>query len=89
MNHVSYKIIKCCRSQISSQFSFSFSTEGKWRVWIATNENPAAGTDATVYMVVYGDKGKTDDIILGAGDGYFEAGNEDEFTVSIICSLIK
>lgn len=40
-------------------------------------------------MVVYGDKGKTDDIILGAGDGYFEAGNEDEFTVSIICSFIK
>ncbi|XP_071837899.1 uncharacterized protein [Apostichopus japonicus] len=58
-------------------------SKGKWRVWIATNENPAAGTDATVYMVVYGDKGKTDDIILGAGDGYFEAGNEDEFTIQI------
>ena len=59
-------------------------TEGKWKVWVSTNENPTAGTDAMVFLSVYGDRGKTDDLVLGCGDGYFEPGGEDEFNVSCL-----
>ncbi|XP_030838662.1 uncharacterized protein LOC105447429 isoform X2 [Strongylocentrotus purpuratus] len=58
-------------------------SRGKWRAWIATDENPAAGTDATVSITVYGEKGKSEDIVLGSGEGRFEAGNEDEFNVQV------
>ena len=70
--------------------NFVFFLGGKFRAWVATSENPAAGTDAVVSLVVYGDKGKSDDIILGCGDGKFESGNEDEFTVcNQIHSFVK
>ena len=62
----------------------SWSTEGKWQVLVTTNDNPVAGTDAMVFLSVYGSKGKTDDLVLGCGDGHFEAGEEDEFNVSYL-----
>ncbi|XP_071496852.1 oxygen-regulated protein 1-like [Diadema antillarum] len=58
-------------------------SRGKWRSWVVTDDNPAAGTDATVSITVYGDKGKSEDIVLGSGDGRFEAGNEDEFNLQV------
>ncbi|XP_041483698.1 uncharacterized protein LOC121430484 isoform X9 [Lytechinus variegatus] len=58
-------------------------SRGKWRAWVVTDENPAAGTDATVSVTVYGEKGKSEDIVLGSGEGRFEAGNEDEFNIQV------
>ena len=51
---------------------------------MTTNDNPVAGTDAMVFLSVYGDKGKTDDLVLGCGDGHFESGETDEFNVSTL-----
>ncbi|XP_038056107.1 uncharacterized protein LOC119728107 [Patiria miniata] len=58
-------------------------SRGKFRVWVATSESPAAGTDAVVSITVYGDKGKSDDIVLGCGNGRFESANEDEFNINV------
>ena len=62
----------------------TFFAGGKWRIWVTTNDNPVAGTDAMVFLSVYGDKGKTDDLVLGCGDGHFESGETDEFNVSTV-----
>ena len=47
-----------------------------------TSEQPAAGTSATVYIVVYGDKGNSGKVELGKGSrGLFYPGTTDEFQV--------
>jgi len=56
--------------------------EGKWKVWVTTNELPSAGTQAQVTLTVYGHRGCSKPIALGSPDGQvFQAGNVDEFTV--------
>lgn len=60
-------------------------SEGRWQVWIKTNDLPAAGTYAQVSLTVYGDQGNSGPIILGDDeeeDDYFTPGKTDEFTVS-------
>jgi lipoxygenase homology domain-containing protein 1 len=61
-----------------------------WTVWVYTSKMKNAGTDARVYMVLYGDKGHTEEIQLrggggGGGDGkdrfLFEAGKCDQLNV--------
>jgi len=59
-----------------------FFAEGKWKVWVTTNELPSAGTQAQVTLTVYGHRGCTKAMALGSADGEtFQAGNVDEFTV--------
>ena len=56
--------------------------EGKWKVWVTTNDLPSAGTQAQVTLAVYGHRGCTKPIPLGSADGQtFQAGNVDEFQV--------
>ena len=40
-----------------------------------------AGTDANVFMTLYGDKGKTDEVQLGNATDNFEQGQLDKFKV--------
>ncbi|KAK3092113.1 hypothetical protein FSP39_025311 [Pinctada imbricata] len=55
-------------------------TKGRWKVWITTNGNKAASTQAQVTITVYGHKGNSGPISLGTGDGsQFQSGNIDEF----------
>ncbi|XP_050409617.1 lipoxygenase homology domain-containing protein 1 [Patella vulgata] len=57
--------------------------KGSWTVWVYTTDTTNAGTDANVFICLYGDKGKSDDIQLeGKGDS-FEAGNMDIFNVNM------
>ncbi|XP_070556277.1 uncharacterized protein [Ptychodera flava] len=54
--------------------------EGEWDVTIVTAEDSTPAMDATVYLVVYGDGGKSDPIPLGQdGTEYFEPGKTDLF----------
>lgn len=54
--------------------------EGRWKVWVATNGNASASTQAQVTITVYGHKGNSGPISLGSGDGsHFQSGNIDEF----------
>ncbi|XP_078666046.1 lipoxygenase homology domain-containing protein 1-like isoform X1 [Branchiostoma floridae x Branchiostoma belcheri] len=54
-----------------------------WNMTVWTTDKRSAGTDANVYFVLYGDKGKSDDISIGNKTDNFEAGQEDKFKVEI------
>ena len=46
-----------------------------------TSDTRGAGTDANVFMTLYGDKGKTDEVLLGNATDNFEQGQLDKFKV--------
>ncbi|KAK7479806.1 hypothetical protein BaRGS_00028986, partial [Batillaria attramentaria] len=50
-----------------------------YQAWVFTSDIKHAGTDANVYMVIYGEKGKSDDIPLENKGDSFEAGHMDMF----------
>ena len=52
-----------------------------WFVWVYTSDLKNAGTDANVFIVIYGDKGKTDEISLRNKADNFESGQCDKFKV--------
>ena len=52
-----------------------------WYVWVYTSDLKMAGTDANVYIALYGDKGRTDDISLRNKSDNFEAGKCDKFKI--------
>ena len=57
------------------------SSHAVWNVNVYTSDLKNAGTDAQVYMVLYGDKGKTDEIELRSKDNDFETGKCDNFKI--------
>jgi len=74
-------LFNCCQLDLL-KICCLYSVEGKWKVWVTTNELPSAGTQAQVTLTVYGHRGCTKPIPLGSSDGQtFQAGNVDEFTV--------
>lgn len=54
-----------------------------WNVWLWTSDMRGAGTDANVFMTLYGDKGKTDEVPLGNATDNFEQGQLDKFKVEL------
>jgi hypothetical protein len=58
-------------------------SKNTWNVWVYTSNLKHAGTNSNVSMVIYGDRGKTDDIQLKNDKNNFEAGKCDEFKIEI------
>ncbi|KAL5006870.1 hypothetical protein ScPMuIL_015676 [Solemya velum] len=54
-----------------------------WYVWVSTSEVQGAGTDANVYLMAYGEKGKSDEILLENKGDAFEKGNDDKFKIEM------
>lgn len=54
-----------------------------WNVAVHTSDIRGAGTDANVFMVLYGDKGKSEEIPLRNKTDNFERGNVDKLKVEI------
>ena len=50
-----------------------------WYIWIYTSDIRGAGTDAQVYIVLYGREGQTEELELNNKSNPFEAGKCDEF----------
>lgn len=50
-----------------------------WYTWVYTSDLKGAGTDSNVFLVAYGEKGKSDDIPLKNKTDNFEAGMMDAF----------
>ena len=48
-----------------------------------------AGTDANVYLTLYGDKGKTDEVPIGNATDNFEQGQLDKFKVSFFMASAR
>ncbi|XP_061492303.1 lipoxygenase homology domain-containing protein 1 [Rhineura floridana] len=54
-----------------------------WSLWIWTSDIKGAGTDATIFLQVYGDKGKSDEMKLDNNSDNFEAGQTDKFVIEL------
>lgn len=50
-------------------------------MWVYTSDMRGAGTDSNVYLVVYGNQGKSDDIKLDNESNNFESGRIDTFKI--------
>jgi hypothetical protein len=59
----------------------TYKAKAVWNVWVYTSDTKNAGTDSNVYMVLYGDRGKTDEIKLKSVKESFEPGKCDEFKI--------
>ena len=62
---------------------FYLHTENTWFIWIYTSQVRWAGTDANIYLVAYGNKGKSDEIWLDNESNNFESGQTDKFKKEI------
>ena len=57
-------------------------TEFPWTLWIFTTDMKGAGTDAQVFLQIYGERGKSDEMKMENNtEDSFEQGQVDKFTV--------
>uniref|UniRef100_A0A8C9YR90 Lipoxygenase homology PLAT domains 1 n=1 Tax=Sander lucioperca TaxID=283035 RepID=A0A8C9YR90_SANLU len=54
-----------------------------WSLWIWTSDVKGAGTDAQVFLQIYGEKGKSDEIKLENNSDSFEQGQLDKFMIEM------
>nr|XP_020476822.1 lipoxygenase homology domain-containing protein 1-like isoform X2 [Monopterus albus] len=54
-----------------------------WSLWIWTSDVKGAGTDAQVFLQIYGEKGKSDEIKLENNSDNFEQGQLDRFMIEM------
>uniref|UniRef100_A0A672LZQ6 PLAT domain-containing protein n=1 Tax=Sinocyclocheilus grahami TaxID=75366 RepID=A0A672LZQ6_SINGR len=54
-----------------------------WSLWIWTSDLPGAGTDASVLLQIYGEKGKSDEMRLTNKTDNFEQGQLDKFMIEL------
>ncbi|XP_061733262.1 LOW QUALITY PROTEIN: lipoxygenase homology domain-containing protein 1 [Nerophis ophidion] len=54
-----------------------------WSLWIWTSDVKGAGTDAQVFLQIYGEKGKSDETKLENNSDSFEQGRLDKFMVEM------
>ncbi|KAI5096357.1 lipoxygenase-like domain-containing protein 1, partial [Silurus meridionalis] len=52
-----------------------------WSLWIFTSEMKGAGTDAQIFIQIYGEKGKSDEMKLESKSDSFEQGQCDKFLI--------
>uniref|UniRef100_A0A8C1NXH5 Lipoxygenase homology domains 1b n=1 Tax=Cyprinus carpio TaxID=7962 RepID=A0A8C1NXH5_CYPCA len=62
-----------------------------WSLWIWTSDLSGAGTDASVLLQIYGEKGKSDEMRLDNKTDNFEQGQLDKFMIELpdLGKLIK
>uniref|UniRef100_A0A3B5AGE5 Lipoxygenase homology domains 1 n=1 Tax=Stegastes partitus TaxID=144197 RepID=A0A3B5AGE5_9TELE len=62
-----------------------------WSLWIWTSDVKGAGTDAQVFLQIYGERGKSDEVKLENNSDSFEQGQLDKFIVEMpdIGKLLK
>lgn len=69
-------------SILKSSFTYRVcATEYPWSLWIWTSDLKGAGTDAQVFLQIYGESGKSDEIKLENNSDSFEQGRLDKFMV--------
>ncbi|KAG9353677.1 hypothetical protein JZ751_011799, partial [Albula glossodonta] len=54
-----------------------------WSLWIWTSDVKGAGTDAQVFLQIYGEKGKSDEMKLENNSDSFEQGQLDKFMIEM------
>ena len=77
------------KRSINALWLVCFILESVWNVWVWTSDMRGAGTDANVYLTLYGDKGKTDEVPIGNATDNFEQGQLDKFKVSFFLASVR
>ncbi|XP_061116516.1 lipoxygenase homology domain-containing protein 1 [Conger conger] len=54
-----------------------------WSLWIWTSDVKGAGTDAPISLQIYGEKGKSDEIVLNNNSDNFEQAQLDKFMIEL------
>lgn len=77
-------IVLCRKQTFGTQFKPAFlpPPEYPWSLWIWTSDVKGAGTDAQVFLQIYGERGKSDEIKLENNSDSFEQAQLDKFMVS-------
>lgn len=60
----------------------------KYEVKVLTGNATYAGTDAKVYIKIFGENGTAREVELNNGQDSFEKGQTDKFTVIIIARVV-
>lgn len=68
--------------ELNLNLLFSPPPEYPWSLWIWTSDVKGAGTDAQVFLQIYGERGKSDEIKLENNSDSFEQAQLDKFMVS-------
>lgn len=71
-----FKISQCFQIRIAL-----LTPEFPWSLWIWTSDVKGAGTDAQVFLQIYGERGKSDEIKLENNSDSFEQAQLDKFMV--------
>uniref|UniRef100_A0AAV2IX71 PLAT domain-containing protein n=1 Tax=Knipowitschia caucasica TaxID=637954 RepID=A0AAV2IX71_KNICA len=58
-----------------------------WSLWIWTSDIKGAGTDAQVFLQIYGENGKSDEVKLENNSDSFEQGQVDKFIATLLKTL--
>ncbi|CAF3251609.1 unnamed protein product [Rotaria sp. Silwood2] len=69
------------RDLILSKQSSGIKQDNQYKITVYTGSQKDAGTDADVFITLYGDVGETDAIKLDNRNNNFEAGKKDDFTI--------
>ncbi|KAJ8405697.1 hypothetical protein AAFF_G00316770 [Aldrovandia affinis] len=60
-----------------------------WSLWIWTSDVKGAGTDAPVTLQIYGENGKSDEMMLNNNSDNFEQAQLDKFMLTLVKTLTK
>ena len=63
--------------------TYSFVSGHPWQIVALTGEDQAEGTDSAVELILYGDKGQSQPLVIGEREDFrFSRGATDTFNVS-------
>lgn len=58
-----------------------FVVEFPWSLWVWTTDLKKAGTNSPIFIQIYGQKGRTDEILLNPNNKWFKPGIIEKFRV--------
>uniref|UniRef100_A0A2K5QBQ8 Lipoxygenase homology domain-containing protein 1 n=1 Tax=Cebus imitator TaxID=2715852 RepID=A0A2K5QBQ8_CEBIM len=54
-----------------------------WSLWVWTTDLKKAGTNSSIFIQIYGQKGRTDEILLNPNNKWFKPGIIEKFTIEL------
>lgn len=61
------------------------SAEFPWSLWVWTTDLKKAGSNSPIFIQIYGQKGRTDEILLNPNNKWFKPGIIEKFRVGRKC----
>ncbi|OWK01589.1 hypothetical protein Celaphus_00017767, partial [Cervus elaphus hippelaphus] len=65
------------------------SAEFPWSLWVWTTDLKKAGSNSPIFIQIYGQKGRTDEILLNPNNKWFKPGIIEKFRMTLMNTLTK